>query len=215
MAEVGSGKHGVLGKENYGFSRFMLQATFSWLLQRWRTHLCTQISNSLCPPSTFLDTCSEFYIVLFMLRPLFCVCVKVTRRRGWCPSEQCMKSHRWKLRTSASKWGTPPLRRLWKASSAQLAPWALRLSTSKYQFCTWCTSNLILLSYREAQIKCFSAVKESQQVLGWTRVRVPDGEKQAGEFKSSSELFSSGNSTAHSLLWGEKLLKTYEEKLLT
>lgn len=180
MAEVGSGKHGVLGKENYGFSRFMLQATFSWLLQRWRTHLCTQISNSLCPPSTFLDTCSEFYIVLFMLRPLFCVCVKVTRRRGWCPSEQCMKSHRWKLRTSASKWGTPPLRRLWKASSAQLAPWALRLSTSKYQFCTWCTSNLILLSYREAQIKCFSAVKESQQVLGWTRVRVPDGEKQAG-----------------------------------
>lgn len=193
----------------------MLQATFSWLLQRRRTHLCTQISNSLCPPSTFLDACSEFYIVLFMLRPLFCVCVKVTRRRGWCPSEQCMKSHRWKLRTSASKWGTPPLRRLWKASSAQLAPWALRLSTSKYQFCTWCTSNLILLSYWEAQIKCFSAVKESQQVLGWTRVRVPDGEKQAGEFKSSSELFSSGNSTAHSLLWGEKLLKTYEEKLLT
>lgn len=46
-------------------------------------------------------------------------------------------------------------------------------------------------------------------------MRVQDGEKQAGEFKSSSELFSSGNSTAHSLLSGEKLLKTYEEKLLT
>lgn len=102
-------------------------------LRHTHRHTNPPLCSLMC--QTFPCTLVEFFILsLFTLCRLSSMCVKAMRRQGWCLWGRCMRSHRWRLRTSASKWGTPPSRRLLKASSARPARWASRLSTSKSRF---------------------------------------------------------------------------------